>query len=221
MSDPLQFSYQAPYPYASGYARVEDVTSLINAGDWDPNDPTAMPNAAQVANYLIDATAMIDAALAKRGYFIPPTPSGSFPATSAGVTLPTYNGIGMQAWIILRHAAAAYAASYVERSRHGSVGTGNEDTDAQTWMTQFNDTLTKIENGALNLTAYGLGGTFTPEIDPAQALASGTIGFIGLRRSGPFFTRWMRLGSGWETTVPQLPDFNVASNEARQPPEED
>lgn len=222
MTDPLAITYGTPYPYAPGYAQISDVSSRINAGDWDPTDPTAFPTAAMVNTWLEDATAAIDSSLAKRGYYVPLTPQAGWPvAGTPAAKQPLYQGIGIQAWLILRNAAAAYAASYVEKSRHGAVGTGNQDPDAAAWMTTFTDTLERIENGTYNLTAYGVDGAFTPMIDPAQALQSGSIGFItashGTRREGPFFWRDQDLGSGWERTTPTVPSFNVASNDAREP----
>jgi hypothetical protein len=198
--DPLLVTYDTTYyPYTSGYAQVSDVTSRISAGSWDPTDPTAYPTEAMVTSWLLDATGQLDAALAQRGYYVPLQADPGFTAPPG---MATWNGIGLAAWLLLRNVAAAYAAHYVEASRHGSVGE-NEDPNATAWMSEFNAFLGKLSGSPPqdNLTAFGVAGAFAPMIDPASALASGSMGFMlsdSSQTNGPLFWKYQDLGSGWE-----------------------
>lgn len=201
-SDPLALSasaYTTPeYPYPTGYAQLQDVMSRVNPGGWDPYNPADNPTIDEVNAWLMEATAGIDAALAKRGYYVPLNPVDDY-KPPAGT--PLVNGIAIGAWLELRRAAASYAASYVESSRHGGTGADN-DTAAQHWMASYNGLLLRLEEGIDNLYAFGVGGGFAPEIDPAKGAASGSLGaFLGGRRGrfggkAPMFTRHMNLGSG-------------------------
>lgn len=200
MPDPLGgFSYGAPYPYDTGYAQISDVQARIMGGTWDPaNDPAAYPSPTMVNTWLQDATAHLDAALVTRGYWVPLKPNPSW-ANPTG--LPLLQGIAIQAWLILRNIAAAYATHFVEASRHGGVGDANEDPNAAHWMTIFDDFCTRLESGADSLVPFGVGGPFPPEPDPAQALSTGSLGMVLSDASlseGPLFTKSENLGGGWE-----------------------
>lgn len=189
------------YPYPTGYASLPDVISRINAGSWDPTDPTAAPNAAQVQQWLMEATANIDVALATRGYFVPLQPAGSF---SAPVGTTTWNGVGIGAWLMLRNIAAAYASHYVETARHGENTVGQHDAQAKSWLDIYGAMLGEIETASANLEAFGVGGAFEPDINPSQGLGSGSLGVVlsdSSRQEGPLFTRGMNLGSGWEPSL--------------------
>lgn len=208
MPDPLAgFNYSTPaYPYTTGYAQLSDVQARISAGSWDPTDPTAYPTSSMVNSWLQDATANIDAALATRGYSVPLTPIANW-TPPAGMQV--YQGIALQAWLMLRSIAAAYAAHYVEAARHGGAGAElNEDPNASHWMEIFDDFMTRVETGADNLTAFGVGGLFVPDIDPAKAMSTGSLGTVLADPSlqeGPMFTKSGDLGGGWETTTPGAP----------------
>lgn len=158
-----------------------------------------------VNQWLQDATAQIDAALAHRGYYVP---LQAAPSYSPPPGMPLYQGIGIEAWRVLNSIAAAYAAHNVEAARHGAVGSTSEDTDASTWLTLFTNSLASISNGTVNLTAFGVDGAFTPQIDPAKALSSGNMGFTG-NPHRPYFWRRQNLGSGWEdeSDVGNFPGF--------------
>jgi len=201
MPDPLAgFNYPQPqWPYPTGYATVLDVQSRINAGTWDPSKPTASPTTAQVQQWLMEATANIDVALRTRGYFAPLQPTTGWVAP-AGMAGQLYQGIGLGAWLQLKNIAACYAAHFVELSRHGSHGM-NKDTHADDYMELFDDFLTRIESGADNLAAYGVGGDFAPEIDVAKGAQTGSLGATLSDpdlSEGPIFSKNMRLGSGYE-----------------------
>jgi len=191
------------YPYATGYAQLSDVTARVSAGTWDPgNDPSASPTAAMVNTWLMDATANIDAALATRGYWVPLQPLPDFLPPS-GMTL--LNGIGVQAWLMLRSIAAAFATHYVEAARHGSVGQANEDPNAAHWMEIYDDFVTRLESSADDLMVFGVGGPFPPDPNAANAADSGSLGPITATpwlQQGPLFSKWENLGSGWEDTSP-------------------
>jgi len=225
MSDPLpslEVSYPQPtkdtpgWPFVTGYAAVDDVVSRINAATWDPDSPTATVTEVHVSAYLCDATAMLDAALAKRGYWVPlrVTPGWKVPPGT-----PLYAGVGVGAWNILRAVAAAYGTALVEQSRHGSVGTANLDPNAQWWLQFWNDFLAKIVDGSDNLTAFGVGGDFPPELNPY-----GDLGALGFVQSGsvahlpPFFTRYQDLGSGWEYGGIGLGNRMFVSGDREPPP---
>lgn len=186
------------YPYPTGYSQVSDVQARINAGTWDPTDPTAAPSVAQVQQWLIEATANIDAALATRGYFVPLQPATSFVAP---VGMPTWNGIGTGAWMLLRNIAAAYVVYFVEQTRHGDHSAGQYDKNAEQWMQLYDGLASRIETAADNLETWGVGGPFAPEIDPAKGADSGSLGFTLQDPSvaqAPLFSKGMNLGSGWE-----------------------
>lgn len=200
--DPTRGYTGGGYPYTSGYAQLSDVQARI--ASWNPSDPTAVPTQATVLVWLGDATAAIDAALATRGYYAPLQPMPSWPAPSG---MPLWNGLGIGAWQMLRSIAAAYAAHFVEAARHGGTG-ADKDQNAAHWMTIYDDFITRIESGADNLETFGLGGPFAPDIDPAHAAASGSLGFMmsaPSRAEGPMFSKWENLGSGWEGTTSGTP----------------
>jgi hypothetical protein len=203
MPDPLSgFSYPQPgWPYATGYASVDDVRSRINAGTWDPNKSTAAPSAAQVQQWLMEGTANVDVALRTRGYFVPLTPIVGW-VSPLGV--PTYSGIGMGAWWLLKNIAALWAAHWVQATRHGSHGQNN-DTSAKYLMTLYDDLLTRIESAADNLATYGVAGDFAPEIDIAKGIQTGSLGATLAdpnMAEGPIFTKGLLLGSGYEQNSP-------------------
>lgn len=211
MPDPLAgYTYDlAHYPYSTGYATVDDVRSRINAGTWDPTKPTAAPTAGQVTQWLLEGTANIDVALRTRGYFVPlePIPDWLVPP---GMETQLFLGIGLGAWLQLKNIAACYAAHFVQLTRHGSHGQ-NKDTNAEQFMTLFDDFIVRIESGADNLAAFGVGGDFAPEIDIAKGVLSGSLGASlsdPNMEEGPIFTRNMNLGSGYEQMSP------TASNSA-------
>lgn len=216
------------YPFSTGYAKLEDVEARISAGQWDPNDPTASPTAAQVTRWLMDATGQLDSALATRGYYVPLTPRGDWTPPPG---MATWNGIGLGAWLMLRNVAAAYAAHYVEASRHGGIGE-NQDANATAWMDEFNTFISKLVGtdstygrgsggkGASNRTImtppsdnlyiFGVAGPFAPEPDPTRALTSGALGAMladSSRSDAPLFTKYQDLGSGWEYTDPSTGDW--------------
>lgn len=196
------------YPYPTGYAQINDVASRVNAGTWDPTKSTAAPSTAQVEQWLIEATAAIDAALATRGYFVPLQPADSFVAP-AGMT--TWNGVGVGAWLLLRNVCAAYATSFVESTRHGDHTTASHDPQAAFWMELYDDFLTRVETSADNLQTWGVGGPFAPDIDPAHGADSGSLGALlsdASQQEGPLFTKTMNLGSGWENTPAANPSGN-------------
>lgn len=214
MPDPLSaFTFPTPwYPYATGYASLDDVKARINAGTWDPDKPTAAPNAAQVQQLLMEATSNIDAALRTRGYFVPLEPIAGWVAP-AGMASQLYQGIGLGAWLMLKGIAAAYAAHYVELTRHGSHGT-QHDPNAEHFMTLYDDFLTRIESGADNLFTYGVAGDFPPEINPAKGVLSGNLGATLADPNfteGPAFTKYMNLGSGYEN-VPIVPQGSPSNS---------
>jgi hypothetical protein len=201
MPDPLSgFTFSAPYPYPTGYGQLSDVTSRVMAGTWDPaNDPTASPTVAMVNAWLVDAAASIDAALATRGYTVPLV---AVPGWVPPAGMQVYQGVGIQAWLILRSIAADYAAFRVELARHGGSGPADEDDNASTFAAAHDDWLTRLESGADNLTAFGVNGPFVPEIDPAKSLVTGGMGMMlanPSRQEGPLFTKYGQLGGGWET----------------------
>lgn len=203
MPDPLaSFNYPQPtYPYPTGYASLDDVRARVNAGTWDPDKPTAAPNAGQVQQWLMEATAHIDVALRTRGYYVPLTPIADWAAPTG---MPTYQGIGLGAWWLLKNLAATYAAHWVELTRHGSHGS-HHDPNAEHLMTLFDDFSTRLESGADNLAAYGVGGDFPPEIDVSKGVMSGSIGATLADpnvQEGPVFTKNMNLGSGYELNSP-------------------
>lgn len=206
MADPLAAAtYAQPfYAYPTGYAQLSDVQARINAGTWDAASPTAAPTSAQVTQWLMEATANIDAALATRGYSIPLSPMAGWVAPPGMLT---YQGIGVGAWFMLRHIASAYGASFVEASRHGSHGP-SEDSNAEYWMTIFDDFLVRLESEADNLEAFGVGGPFAPDIDPANAMGSGALGAMVSQPSmmdGSLFQKYQNLGAGWEVSTPVPP----------------
>ena len=206
ITDPLAgILYPQPaYPYATGYAALADVAARVNAGTWDPNKPTAAPTADQVTQWLKEATGNIDAALATRGYYVPLAPMTSW---TPPVGMPTYQGIGVGAWFMLRHIAAAYATHFVEAARHGSHG-ASEDANAEHWMTIFDDFMTRIESEADNLEAFGVGGPFVPDINPAHAAGSGSMGAMlsqPSQQEGSLFGKYQNLGSGLEYNMPNPP----------------
>ncbi len=208
MADPLALAFVpgVGYPYSTGYATVADVQARVNAGTWDPTKPTAAPTVAQVTNWLLEATACIDAALGKRGYYVPLTAATSW---SPPPGMPTYQGIGIGAWLMLRNIAAAYATHFVEAARHGSIGQ-SQDQNADRWGTIYQNFLTLIEDGEDNLVTFGIGGPFAPEIDPARGASSGSLGFFLADPStaeSPIFYRSLQLGSGTETGFGRPPTF--------------
>jgi hypothetical protein len=69
----------------------------------------------------------------------------------------------------------------------------------------FDDFLTRIESGADNLFAFGVGGDFAPEIDVAKGAQTGSLGATLADSStseGPIFTKGMRWGGGYEDFSP-------------------
>lgn len=207
MPDPLAgLTYGSPYPYPTGYASIADVQARISAGSWDPTDPTASPNPDQVNDWLMDATAALDATLGKRGYAVPLAPPANW-TNPTGLVL--YHGVGVQAWRLLRSAAAAYATHLTEAARHGSQGSGtNEDRNASYWLQEYRDFVCRVEAGKDNLTVFGVGGPFTPDPDPAKAASSGSLGMMLAdpnTQQGPMFTKGEDLGGGWERTTPTPP----------------
>jgi hypothetical protein len=191
---PIIVTFPTPqYPYAAtGYADVASVQQNILGGSWDPAKPNAAPTVAIVQDHLRKATAMIDSELAARGYQIPLTPIPGY-VVPTGFT--AINGIHPLAYQMLEMVAAAYATSFVEGSRHASLGL-EADKNAAYWMEIFDDFITRIASGADNLTAFGVQGPFPPEIDPAKAMQSGNLGaFVATGSTpsttteGPLFSR--------------------------------
>jgi hypothetical protein len=171
---PLDVSFPRPaYPFPdSGYADIGAVTRYINSAYWDPDKPSESPSSDQVLEWLQEASAAIDSALAARGYFIPLQVRSDYllPSGMKGI-----NGLNPAAYLLLQNIAAHYAAAMVQMSRHGS-NAENEDHDAKAHFHFFNDHITRLETGADNLTAFGADGAFAPEIDPAQGVQTGNLG---------------------------------------------
>lgn len=215
MTDPLlAIDYPTPsYPFSSGYASVDDVSARVNAATWSPDDPTTKITSDKVEQWLKEATAQIDAALAKVGYWVP---LRADPQCELMAGQPTYNGVGLGAWNLLRTICAAYAVAMLEATRHGAVGTANEDPNRDWWLTQFNTFLKSVADSTDNLGAFCAGGDFAPGLAPDYS----KMGFVaagGAYARRPFFHKWMNLGSGYEEGSDR--DWNVSG--AEPPPQLD
>lgn len=170
---PVPVEYNQPaYPYTTGYADLESVVRNIMAGTWDPSKPNAAPSVTQVESWLREATAEIDMELAKRGYTVPLTASSGY-VVPTGLT--AMNGMHPNVYLILEQVASAYATSRVEGARHASTGQ-SEDTNAHTWIATYRDFLLLVRTGKANLGYFGVTGPFEPEIDPAKAIQTGSLG---------------------------------------------
>lgn len=190
--NPLAAFTSPGWPFSTGYSDINAVSSRCPT--WNPNDPTAFVTPSMVEGWLFEATANIDSALAARGYTVPLEPMTGW-APPPG--MPLWNGIGLQAWLMLRSICASYAASYVEQARHGSTREARDEI-AEKWMQMFDDFLTRIESGADALVVFGVSGPFPPEPDPTKALTSGALGFFTANpdvQEQPIFTRSLVLGA--------------------------
>lgn len=195
-ADPLALTFPQPaWPFPTGFAKLSDVTARINASSWDPDSPTATVTEAQVNQWLMEATSRINSALAARGYWVP---LRATPGCQQAPGTPLYQGIAVDAWNILRSICAAYATAMVEASRHGAVGTANEDPDRDWWLNQFTTFLKQIQDGTDNLTAFCVGGEFPPELSTSLDQLGFTVaGAVADHRS--YFHKWSQnLGGGWE-----------------------
>ncbi len=147
------------YPYASGYCSPDHVAARVLGGQWNPSTTGQTPNTAQVNDWIAEASADIDMRLARAGYTIPLT------------LAPGFSAIGEQVWLHLRTICAELVAGYVQRARHGSYDPqGTEAKESQFHFTLADDMLSAIEDGATNLTVFGVAGPFEPDVDPAKAV---------------------------------------------------
>ncbi len=214
MPDPLAgINYGGPYPYTTGYASLADVQARISAGTWDPTDPTAYPTAGLVNGWLMEATASLDSVLASRGYAVPLVPMQGWVAPAG---MPLYQGIGVQAWFLLRSIAAAYGTHNTEQARHGGEGNANDDKNASIWLTIYTDGVALIEQGLDNLGMFGAAGPFPPVGDPAKGLGSGSLGALMAnpwRMEAPLFTKYENLGAGWERNYMGMPQSGWPASE--------
>lgn len=150
------------YPFGTGYATINDVAARVSAGSWDPNKPNQYPTSVQVAQLLIEASAMVDMVLAKAGYTVPLVAS---PGAPGGIIQP-------QVYTFLRNVTAALGTAHVELTRHGS-GAKNADKISTEWMQLADDLLARLETGEDNLTIFGVAGGFEFEADPAHIISTG------------------------------------------------
>jgi hypothetical protein len=164
------------YPFPYGYCQISDVEARINAGSWDATRTGARPSVAQVDAFIGDGATQIDLTLGKRGYTIPLTPA-------VGQT------ISPLVFALLQQINAALATAAVERTRHGSEDE-NEDSNASYWMTWADDMLARLEDGADNLTIFGVAGTFEPQADQSLAVSMGSTYEADGTVSQPMFTRF-------------------------------
>lgn len=186
----IDVEYAAPaYPFDTGYADVAAVKA--NLANFDPDLPTTRPTLEQVNDWLKQATGDIDMLLAARGYTIPLVARNGY-APPANV--PTINGIAATVYLKLRMVAAAYVTHFVEAARHGSEYL-NADSNAKHWMEIYDDFAARLENGADNLTPFGVDGPFPPTPDEASGVSIGTLGFRSNQTpntdpsmEGPLFT---------------------------------
>lgn len=163
------------------YCQIADVQARILSGQWNPSNPNQGPTVAQVDTWIAEATALMDSVLAKRGYYVPLQVQSGFPG---GAIVPT-------AYLILQNVCAAYVVNHVEQSRHGSVEE-NKDSNANEWLQYADDLIARFENGDDNLMAWGVGGAFEPELDPATGaqLGSAIDTSTGMATT-PYFNRSM------------------------------
>jgi hypothetical protein len=172
---PLQvtFTNPIPYPFASGYADVTGVQDAINAATWDSSAPNAFPPVATVKRWLAHATALMNTAMASRGYAIPLAPFQGY-VVPAGE--PAIQGMNAELFLHLEKIAISYAVYQLHSSR-SSAGL-QDDKAAMEWMKEWDDYLARLETGADNLTAYGATGPFPPQIDPSKGFDSGSLGMM-------------------------------------------
>lgn len=152
------------WPNGFGYCKISDITARVLGGQWNPDLANQWPGKGQVNQWISEVSSLMDSVLAKRGYQLPLTVIPGFPG---GQILP-------QAYFILQNICAAYVTNHVEQARHGSVEE-NKDSNADAWLQYADDLMLRLSTGDDDLIAWGVYGTFEPELDPSSGLQLGSM----------------------------------------------
>lgn len=162
------------YPYPTGYASRDDVAARILDGTQNfgvgmvpagqPQASTSSTsfggnvNGPQVDDFLMVATAQVDTALARAGYQVPPVPASG------------YLVVGQQVWLTLRNVTAYLAAAMVEKRRHGAPEQ-SADGHAMALFQYADDLLVRLEEGADNLSQFGMAAAFADVPERGSAMS--------------------------------------------------